>query len=184
MGESFQDYSWIQDFEANFLWRVSLKMLNQGDYNSLSDLFSVCQKAIAHLNLKLLIFSGYNLSFQDYSWNQDYEADFLWKVSLKMLNQGDYISVSDLFSVCQKTIKHLYLKLWIFRGYTFSFKIGVSKVQDFGNFELSPMTKVQRRPAFVSVHSDQHLYYSLSRMHKKKYSNLPHAKFHHSVESL
>ena len=26
--ESFQDYSWIQDFEADFLWKVSLKMLN------------------------------------------------------------------------------------------------------------------------------------------------------------
>ena len=28
MGESFQDYSCIQDFEADFLWKVSLKMLN------------------------------------------------------------------------------------------------------------------------------------------------------------
>ena len=28
MGESFQDYSWIQYFEADFLWKVSLKMLN------------------------------------------------------------------------------------------------------------------------------------------------------------
>ena len=27
-GESFQDYSWIQDFEADFLQKVSLKMLN------------------------------------------------------------------------------------------------------------------------------------------------------------
>ena len=27
----------------------------------------------------------------------------------------------------------------IFSGHTASFKIGVSKVQDFGNFELSPM---------------------------------------------
>ena len=37
MGENFQDYSWIQDFEADFLWKVSLKMLNQGDYDILSD---------------------------------------------------------------------------------------------------------------------------------------------------
>ena len=28
MGESFQDYSWIQDFEADFPQEVSLKMLN------------------------------------------------------------------------------------------------------------------------------------------------------------
>ena len=34
---------------------------------------------------------------------------------------------------------HLNLKLLIFSGHTESFKIGVSKVQDFGNFELSPM---------------------------------------------
>ena len=28
MDESSQDYSWIQDFEADFPWKVSLKMLN------------------------------------------------------------------------------------------------------------------------------------------------------------
>ena len=28
MGENFQDYSWIQDFEADFPQKVSLKMLN------------------------------------------------------------------------------------------------------------------------------------------------------------
>ena len=50
---------------------------------------------------------------------------------LKMLNQGYCNNFSDLFSVCQKTIEHLSLKLWIFSGYTLSFKIGVSKVQDF-----------------------------------------------------
>ena len=27
MGESFQDYSWIQDYEADFSQKVSLKML-------------------------------------------------------------------------------------------------------------------------------------------------------------
>ena len=31
------------------------------------------------------------------------------------------------------------LKLWMFSGHTTSFKIEISKVQDFGNFELSPM---------------------------------------------
>ena len=28
MGESFQDYSWIQNFEADFPQKVSLKMMN------------------------------------------------------------------------------------------------------------------------------------------------------------
>ena len=28
LGENFQDYSWIQDFEADFPQKVSLKMLN------------------------------------------------------------------------------------------------------------------------------------------------------------
>ena len=46
MGESFKKYSWIQDFEADFPQKVSLKMLNKGDYNSFSDLFSVCLKTI------------------------------------------------------------------------------------------------------------------------------------------
>ena len=53
MGESFQDYFWIQDFEADFPQKVSLKMLNYGDYNSFSDLFSACLKTIDHWNLKL-----------------------------------------------------------------------------------------------------------------------------------
>ena len=38
MGESFQYYSWIQDFEANFPQKVSLEMLNLADYNSISHL--------------------------------------------------------------------------------------------------------------------------------------------------
>ena len=28
MGESFQDYSWIQDFEADFLWKVESQPQN------------------------------------------------------------------------------------------------------------------------------------------------------------
>ena len=56
-----------------------------------------------------------------------------------MLNKGDHDSFSDLFSICLRTFDHLNLKLWIFNGHTANFKNGVSKVQDFGNFELSPM---------------------------------------------
>ena len=41
---------------------------------------------------------------------------------------------SDLFSVCPRPIDHLIL---IFSGHTASFTIEISKVQDFGNFELS-----------------------------------------------
>ena len=32
-----------------------------------------------------------------------------------------------------------YLNLWIFSGHAPSFKNDISKVQDFGSFELSPM---------------------------------------------
>ena len=39
MGERFQDYSWIQDFEADSPQKVSLKMLDMADFNSFSDLF-------------------------------------------------------------------------------------------------------------------------------------------------
>ena len=39
MGDIFQDYSLIQDFEADFPQKVSLKILNSGDNNSFSDLF-------------------------------------------------------------------------------------------------------------------------------------------------
>ena len=41
MGESFQDYAWIQDFEADFQQKVSLKMLNSAGNISFSDLVSV-----------------------------------------------------------------------------------------------------------------------------------------------
>ena len=78
-------------------------------------------------------------SFQDNSRIQDFEDDFPQGVILKMLNKGDYISFSDLFSVCLRTIDHLILKLWIFSGHTASFRIEISKVKGFGNFELSPM---------------------------------------------
>ena len=51
----------------------------------------------------------------------------------------DHNSFSDLYSAFLRKIDHLNLKLWIFSGHTASFKIQVSKVQDFGNFELSWM---------------------------------------------
>ena len=35
MGESFHDYSRIQDFEADFQQKVRLKILNWADYNIL-----------------------------------------------------------------------------------------------------------------------------------------------------
>ena len=64
MGESFQDYSWIQDFEADFPQKVSLKMLNLAEFNSFFDLFSVHLWAIDHLNLKLLTLCRYTASFK------------------------------------------------------------------------------------------------------------------------
>ena len=41
MGEYFQDYSSIQDFESDFPQNVSLKMLNSVGNNRFSDLVSV-----------------------------------------------------------------------------------------------------------------------------------------------
>ena len=52
MGESFQD------FEADFLRKVSLKILNFADSNSFFGLFSVYLKKNDCLNLKLIIFIG------------------------------------------------------------------------------------------------------------------------------
>ena len=48
MGESFQDYSWMQDFEADFPKSVSLKMLNSAGNYSFSDLVSVYLKVFDH----------------------------------------------------------------------------------------------------------------------------------------
>ena len=39
IGENFQDYSLIQDFEADFPQKVSLKMLNKSDFNTLLKIF-------------------------------------------------------------------------------------------------------------------------------------------------
>ena len=51
MDESFQDYSCIQDFEADFLWKVSLKILKKADYDSFSDLFLASLKTVDHFNM-------------------------------------------------------------------------------------------------------------------------------------
>ena len=56
-----------------------------------------------------------------------------------MLNYGDHNSFSDLFSVCLRAFDHINFQLRIFSGHTASFKTGVSKVQNFVNFEFSPM---------------------------------------------
>ena len=56
-----------------------------------------------------------------------------------MLNLADYDSFSYLVSVYRKTTDHLNFNLLMFYRYTLSFKISISKVQDFSNFELSPV---------------------------------------------
>ena len=53
MGEIFQDYYWIQDFEADFPKKVGLKMLNKADYYSFSGLFAVHIVKIWPFNLTL-----------------------------------------------------------------------------------------------------------------------------------
>ena len=92
--------------------------------------------------LKIMLKTGILMgeSFQDYSWIQDFEADFPLKVSLKMLNLADYNSISHLPSVSLKSVGHLNLKkCWYFVGIIASFEIWISKVQDFQNFEISPI---------------------------------------------
>ena len=54
MGESFQDYSRIQDFEADFPKKVSLKTLNSADYYRFLNLYSVCLKAAYSVTLNIL----------------------------------------------------------------------------------------------------------------------------------
>ena len=54
MGESFQDYSRIQDFVA----KVSLKMLNSAGNNSFSDLVSVHLKVFGHKTWNFRYYGG------------------------------------------------------------------------------------------------------------------------------
>ena len=53
IGESFQDDSLIQDFEADFPQKVILKMLISGITAFLLFVFSVFLRSFDHLNLKL-----------------------------------------------------------------------------------------------------------------------------------
>ena len=46
MDERLHDYSWINDFEADFLWKVSLKIMNKADYNSFSDYFMFIKRQL------------------------------------------------------------------------------------------------------------------------------------------
>ena len=58
----------------------------------------------------------------------------------KMLNSADNNSFSDLLSVYLKVVDYLtWIFFFIFWRHTESFKFRFSKVQDFGNFELSPL---------------------------------------------
>ena len=67
ISESFQDYSQIQNFEADFPpQKVSLKILNLEDYynKSFSDILSVYRKVIVHFNLKVYPFCWHAASFK------------------------------------------------------------------------------------------------------------------------
>ena len=63
MGESFQHYSRIQDFEADFPWKVSLKILNLTVIIA-SDLFSVYLKTIDNFKPLLVISCRYSGSLK------------------------------------------------------------------------------------------------------------------------
>ena len=78
-------------------------------------------------------------SFQDYSWIQDFEADFPQKVSTESQPQNPELKwiliASDLFSVHLWATDHLNLKLLTLCRHTAaSFKTWISKVQDFLKF--------------------------------------------------
>ena len=66
MGESFQDYSGIPEFEADFPRKVSHKIPNSTENTCmLSNLLLVHLKIIDNLNLKsLLLYRPYNASFK------------------------------------------------------------------------------------------------------------------------
>ena len=63
---------------------------------------SSASETVEYWNLACIKLSYYTLSksSQDYSWIQDFEADFLFKI----LNSTDYNSFSDLFLFVLKTI--------------------------------------------------------------------------------
>ena len=77
-----------------------------------------------------------------------------------MLNLAYYYRFSDYYSDSLKTIDHLSFKLQKFSVLIASFKIRVLKVQDFGNFELSPMcvTIRSRRWLMIWIHSIKRAY--------------------------
>ena len=72
-------------------------------------------------------------SFQDYSWIQEFENQNIkcWI--------GESILVHLIYFSLSKDNEHLKFKLWTFYGHIACFKTGVSKVQNLGNLELSPM---------------------------------------------
>ena len=55
------------------------------------------------------------------------------------MNLTDYNSFTDLFLSVLKAIDHLNMNMLLFCWHTACFKVGISKVQDFENFELTPM---------------------------------------------
>ena len=108
MGESFQDQSWIQDFEADFPYKVSLKMLNLEDYNSISNLLSLSHKTIDLLNWKFLVVYRHNASFEIWiSKVQDFQ-------NFEISPMGELINICTTSIVWQQTFFHLNRKLWYF----------------------------------------------------------------------
>ena len=73
-----------------------------------------------------------------------FEADIPQRVSLKILNKADSYGFFDLISVYLKTIDHLNTKLLIYIGILQVLRFDFSKVQDFGTFKLSLMSKSNR----------------------------------------
>ena len=98
MGESFQDYSWIQNFEADFPQKV---------IHGFFDLISVYIKTIDHLSLKLLIFIGI---LQVLRWVDNNESDFsellklFWLAIYSIMVLGYLLDTNEILYECNISI--------------------------------------------------------------------------------
>ena len=90
-------------------------------------------------------------------WISVETLDFPKKVSLKILKSADNNSFSDLVSAFLKGV--WLFNFLIFWRHTASIKFWISKVRDFGNFEISPMIYVIRNKISLAGPFDLFLIY-------------------------
>ena len=139
MFDSFKDYSWIQDFEADFLWKFSLKILNYNqfsdlftdNYNHFSDLFTDNYNHFSDLftdnysHFSDLFTDNYNHFSDLFTDNYNHFSDLFTDNYNHFSNlfTDNYNHFSNLFTDNLNTI-HLNLKLW--GGGSFSHTASIS----------------------------------------------------------